>query len=102
MIKVTIKLQNHKIRMLKVTGHSLSAPYGEDLVCAGVSSVVTGGANALTNLAVRIKNTDGLAEFQVDDMDNETIQIKLSVIETQLLTIEETYSKYIKITRQEA
>jgi uncharacterized protein len=101
MIKVTIKIQNSLIRMIKVTGHALSAPYGEDLVCAGVSAIMTGGANALISPTVRIKNTDGLSEIQIDDLLDKDVQIKCRLIETQLETIEKSYSKYIKITRQE-
>lgn len=101
MIKITLKIQNSLIRMIKVTGHALSAPYGEDLVCAGVSAIMTGGANALQSPSVRIKNTEGLSEIQVDDVLDSIIQIKLRVLETQLNTIEKSYSKYIKITRQE-
>jgi uncharacterized protein YsxB (DUF464 family) len=101
MIKVTIKIQNSLIRMIKVTGHALSAPYGEDLVCAGVSAIMTGGANALISPTVRIKNTDGLSEIQIEDLLDKDVQIKCRLIETQLQTIEKSYSKYIKITRQE-
>jgi len=101
MIKVTIKIQNSLIRMIKVTGHALSAPYGEDLVCAGVSAIMTGGANALISPTVRIKNTDGLSEIQIDDLLDKDVQSKCRLIEIQLQTIEKSYSKYIKITRQE-
>lgn len=101
MIKVTIKIQAEKIRMIKVTGHALSAPYGEDLVCAGVSAIMTGGVNALVSPLVRIKNADGLSEIQIDNVEDKDIQIKCRMIETQLETIEKSYSKYIKITRQE-
>ncbi len=84
-----------------MTGHALSAPYGEDLVCAGVSAIMTGGANALISPTVRIKNTDGLSEIQIDDLLDKDVQIKCRLIEIQLETIEKSYSKYIKITRQE-
>ena len=84
-----------------MTGHALSAPYGEDLVCAGVSAIMTGGANGLISPTVRIKNTDGLSEIQIDDLLDKDVQIKCRLIETQLQTIEKSYSKYIKITRQE-
>ncbi len=101
MIQVTIILQNQAIKMMKVSGHAASAPYGKDLVCAAVSAVMTGGVNALPQLGVRIKNHDGLSEIQVDDISSETIQSVIKVLETQLQTIESSYPKFIKIMRQE-
>ncbi|MEY3609975.1 MAG: Cysteine protease Prp, partial [Bacillota bacterium] len=38
MIQVSIIRSNQLYRMMKVTGHANSAPYGEDLVCAAVSA----------------------------------------------------------------
>ena len=49
MIKVLIKLEEKKFKSLEINGHANSAPHGEDLVCAGVSSVLTGGLNNLEN-----------------------------------------------------
>ena len=49
MIKVLIKREENKIVSLEVKGHAKSAEQGKDLVCAGVSAVVTGGFNNLEN-----------------------------------------------------
>ena len=49
MIKVLIKSEEKKFKSLEIKGHANSAPHGEDLVCAGVSSVLTGGLNNLEN-----------------------------------------------------
>jgi uncharacterized protein len=101
MIQVTIILQNQVIKVMKVSGHAASAPYGKDLVCAAVSAVMTGGVNALPQSGLRIKNRDGLSEIQVDDLSNQDIQSVIKVLEIQLQTIESSYPKFIKIIRQE-
>ena len=49
MIKIKINKQNKQIVEVKVTGHANSAEYGKDLVCAGVSSICVGIANALVS-----------------------------------------------------
>lgn len=41
----------------RVTGHADSAPYGEDLVCAGVSALVVACENSLTLQGVDIETT---------------------------------------------
>ena len=49
MIKIVIKrdVSSQKIISIEVKGHANSDDYGKDLVCAAVSTVITGGMNAL-------------------------------------------------------
>ena len=47
MISVCVKQDAEGIRMIDVSGHAMQAPHGEDLVCAGVSCIMTGALNAL-------------------------------------------------------
>lgn len=46
MIQITVK-RNTYIESIEVKGHANSGPYGEDLVCAIISGITTGLANAL-------------------------------------------------------
>ena len=46
MIKVNLIKTNDIVTGLQVTGHAKSAEYGEDLICAAVSAILTGGFNA--------------------------------------------------------
>ena len=101
MIRVTIRQKNKRIYVLKVTGHAMSAPYGEDLVCAGVSAIMTGGANAFDTKGIRIQNREGLSDIQVDDLDDENHQAILNVMRIQLKTIAEAYPTFISINEQE-
>ena len=101
MIHVTIIQVKRQYKMMKVTGHADSAPYGEDLVCAAVSAVVTGGINALDLTAVKVKNIVGLADIQVSQPDHQANQSVYRVIHTQLKTIADAHPKFIRITLKE-
>ncbi len=101
MIQVTIIRSKQLYKMMKVTGHANSAPYGEDLVCAAVSAVMTGGINALNLKAVKVKNIEGLSEIQITNLQNLENQSVLHVISTQLQTIANDYPKYIRIQTKE-
>jgi uncharacterized protein YsxB (DUF464 family) len=101
MIQVAIIRKQQRYQMMKVTGHSNSAPYGEDLVCAAVSAVVTGGINALDLKAVKVKNTEGLSDLQILDLKHESNQSVYRVMHIQLQTIANEYPKFIRINLKE-
>ena len=103
MIKIQINKTNNKYSSLEVSGHSNFDEHGKDIVCAGVSAVVTGGINALANenknkISYRVK--DGYVNVDVLDIEDNNLQIIIDVIVTQLRTIEESYKKYVKISEK--
>ena len=102
MITVTIIRKQDAYQMMKVTGHAQSAPYGEDLVCAAVSAIMTGGINALDLKQAKVTNIEGLSEIQVLDLHHQPNQAVYRVMMTQLTTIAEAYPKYIRIRIKEA
>ena len=99
MISVNVTFIGKDVKTLIVSGHANYDKYGKDIVCAGVSAVVTGGINALENQIDNIKiiNEENLLGVEVVN-SNEYIQIVLNTILIQLETIEGSYKKYIKIT----
>jgi uncharacterized protein YsxB (DUF464 family) len=103
MIKVQINKTNNRYSSLIVSGHSNYDEHGKDIVCAGVSAVVTGGLNAL---AIENKNKisyrveDGYVNVDVLDIENDRLQLIMDVIVIQLKTIEESYKKYVKISEK--
>jgi len=100
MIKIKINKTNNKYVSLEVSGHSNYDEHGKDIVCAGVSAVVVGGLNALTNenkKQVSCKVRDGYVNVDVLDLNNDRLQLIMNVIIVQLKSIEESYKKYIKI-----
>ena len=103
MIKIKINKSNNKYSSLEVSGHSNYDEHGKDIVCAGVSAVVVGGLNALTNenkKKVSCKMSDGYVNVDVLDIENERLQLIMGVIIIQLRTIEESYKKYVKISEK--
>ena len=106
MIQVIIKENNQQILEIQVSGHADSAKYGKDLVCAGVSTTCVGIANALVNNHFldqgrgTIDVQEGFVKIKVNQFD-EVIQVVIETFVTILETIEESYSKYMKITKME-
>lgn len=103
MIKITIVEENKLIQSITVSGHANKSEYGKDIVCAGVSSIVVGGLNALSKLEDSNKFKaivdEGYVNIQVEDLSSDLIQLVLKVVVIQLESIEESYPKFIKIKR---
>ena len=100
MISVNVSFMGKDVKSLTVSGHANYDKYGKDIVCAGVSAVVTGGINALESQVnnIQIINEENKLGVEVIN-SNEYIQIVLNTILIQLKTIENSYKKYIKITK---
>lgn len=98
MIHVRVKEKNGKTVQMTVTGHAESGPYGYDLVCAGVSSIVTGLGNALDEIVpdAQLSVSHNRFSFTVPHPDEKSeIVMRTGLI--QLKTVEEVYGKYLKI-----
>ncbi|MBE6136348.1 MAG: ribosomal-processing cysteine protease Prp [Erysipelotrichaceae bacterium] len=97
MIKVTVIHQDNLIKSIEINGHAGSGPKGHDLVCAAVSAIITGGANALDNkknYKVVLESGHALIEMKEKDEDGNKV---LSTVWVMLKTVEESYSQFIKI-----
>lgn len=99
MIRVEVYIQGENIKGLKCKGHAEFAEFGKDLICASVSSILTGGFNTFQEedyeLLVLKK---GNAEVVIKD--NEHAKIVLETIITQLKTIEVSYPEFISINER--
>ena len=103
MIKIQINKTNNKYSSLIVSGHSNYDEHGKDIICAGVSAIVTGGLNALINenkKKISYRVNDGYVNVEMLDINDDKLQIIMDVIITQLKTIEESYKKYVKISEE--
>ncbi|MDD6466587.1 MAG: ribosomal-processing cysteine protease Prp [Erysipelotrichaceae bacterium] len=102
MIEVKINLVNGDICSLRISGHALQAPYGEDLVCAGVSSIGVGLLNALDILVPQCCQLTMKDYIEVKVLQNsEDVQLILKTAVIQLETIEAQYSNYVNVKKQE-
>ena len=98
MIKITANRKDGKIVNLTVKGHANSAPHGEDLVCAAVSSILVGGCNALSNPnCFAIKLEEGNASVTELSHANEHDYEVLEVMLVQFKSVEETSAKFLKV-----
>ena len=95
MIKVNLIKQDDQVIGLEVTGHANAAEYGKDLICAAVSSILTGGFNAFSEEDMNeCSLEEGYAKVVVC---SDKGQIILDTLIVQLKTIEISYPKNIKI-----
>lgn len=103
MVQADIGTGHGKILSVTVKGHACSGEYGQDLVCAGVSSIMTGALNALDILfpgQCRLEMSGNVMEAAADS-GNEQLQAVLRTIEIQLRTMEEQFPDHIKVIRKE-
>lgn len=99
MVKVKATFNKDYLQKLEVSGHADSGEHGQDLVCAGVSSIVFGTLNALTTFDLP-KNNIQIKENEII-IDNDGVSKDCNIIlETtliQLKTIEQSEYNYIVI-----
>ncbi|MBR3349912.1 MAG: ribosomal-processing cysteine protease Prp [Solobacterium sp.] len=98
MIRVNCSVKDGHIVHLKAKGHAEAGPYGEDLVCAGVSSILFGLCNALDESAgiETIEADQNLITVNILKPDQTTDTIMRTGL-IQLMTVEEQYSQFMKI-----
>ena len=99
MIHVRVVRKNHLIQSITVTGHADSDVYGQDLVCAIVSGIMTGLCNAMDILVGEddVIFEEGHIEIHVAK-PNEKTDLILETGLIQLKTAEEVNQDYLKVT----
>lgn len=98
MIKIEIIGTSNSFKSLVVKGHANSAPYGEDLVCAAVSAVITGGFNSIKNPKdFSIKLDEGHAYLKANGPISEEDKIVIHTIITSLETIASGNEAFVRI-----
>ncbi|WP_456278126.1 ribosomal-processing cysteine protease Prp [Bacillus sp. AK128] len=101
-----IRASNQHLKSVTISGHAEYDEPGKDIVCAGVSAVTFGAANAveeLCGIALQVEQgKSGFLRFiipSVHDGDKlEKVHFLLEGMLVSLKTIEESYSDFIKIT----
>lgn len=97
MITVQVTYHQHQLTTLHISGHALFANVGQDIVCAGVSSIVFGGLNALEQLFPEDSKLQVLDNAISMHNPTPSATIVLQVIFIQLQTIAESYPQYLRI-----
>ena len=98
MIRISYKSKDNFINEIEVTGHANYANYGNDIVCAAVSSIVTTSINSIIALdgnAISVLEHDGYIKVIVND--NKMASTLLNVMLNELKELADDYPKNIKV-----
>lgn len=98
MIHILAERHEGYITSMTITGHAEAGEYGQDLVCAGVSSIAFGLCNALSDLAglETIQAENNMISIQCEG-GNDLIEVILDTGLIQFQTVEQSYADYIDI-----
>ena len=94
MIKVFIRTEKQVITSITIKDHANFANYGQDLVCAAVSAICFGGANAVDAKGGQV--TIGEALIELKNINLSCDDVCFTIVQ-QLKTVSESYPKYISI-----
>ena len=95
-------LVTRKKSVISIKGHALYDDYGKDIVCSGISSIVTTSVNAILTFNKNyIKYTikDDLFTIEVNE-HNEIVDNLLNNMINMLEEVEKDYPKNIKIRKE--
>lgn len=98
MVNASAHQVNDVIKSITVSGHALFADYGKDIVCAGISCVVIGGANAI-DMAGGIAKVDETKQTITLKSTSPKTDVVLYTVWTQLETIAEQFPQNIQLTK---
>ena len=88
---------------IEIKGHADYAPYGEDIVCASVSSIITTCVNCIMNIdneSISYKDNGDMITIKKINSNN-IIDIILNTMIEMLKDLESKYNKNIKIESEE-
>lgn len=94
MIRVNVTYDDNNVYKMIIKGHAGFADAGKDIVCAAISAIAFGGANALDCYGANIKITDNKIEFEDPTGDAKDVMFTLL---TQFKTVSESFPQYIQI-----
>ncbi|ATZ18875.1 hypothetical protein ESOMN_v1c04930 [Williamsoniiplasma somnilux] len=100
MVKIVFTIKDKKYQKLEMSGHANAGDYGHDLVCAGLTAIVTGAMNNFDinyQTAIDIAVTDNYITIEVKDLKNNDLQLLMQMLKVQLETIAIQYPKNAKL-----
>lgn len=98
MIKVLIRFEEKNFKSLEVKGHANAGPYGQDIVCAAISGILTGCTNAIQEEDKFIlENDEGYYKLQAKDSLSPHDEAVIDTIIVGLKTIAKEYDKFVQI-----
>ena len=107
MIKIIVKYRSYpnEISSISATGHADSGEYGHDLVCAGVSTVMVGLANALDEkngkgFEISINEGNASITHRADQAYEHDYAVIFETALTMLKTIQISNSQFVEIVEK--
>ena len=103
MIKVVVSMTGSHYTSMEVSGHAGSGDAGFDLVCAGVSSIMTGALNGFDQFDPSAQlnlTSEPLITIELTN-HNDLNQKLFEFVLIQLQTVEHAHPKYIRILEKE-
>lgn len=100
MVDIIINYKNNKIIQFQMKGHANSDEYGKDLVCAGLTAIVSGALNAIDSYYkndVDIEVLKNKITIIVKQENNNNLQLILDMLKIQIQTITIQYPKNARI-----
>ena len=97
---IKVKVSKNQIT---IKGHANYAEYGQDIVCAAVSSIVTTSINACLSLdgsSIKYEDNEGLVIINVLNDSETTIKLIDNMI-NMLTELAEQYKKNITIIKED-
>lgn len=103
MISVVFTQNNEHYKSVAVSGHAFAQEPGFDLVCAAVSSIMTGALNGFDALVASAQlemSEEPYIKISVENADT-TSDLLFKFVYLQLKTLEEAEGEYLRIVEKE-
>lgn len=106
MIKARFLKDDSQLKGLEVSGHAFFAPHGQDIVCAGVSALVTTGYNSLLHyvgeekISLEVDESTGYMRYELSDLnqkEEKETEIILKTIKIGIDSIAQAYPGHVTI-----
>lgn len=110
MIKIDVQKNNDKVVYFKIEGHANSAEYGEDIICAAVSSAgqmtLNGMLEILNMKNLDYRETEGLIECslkfsEMPESETEKSSVLIDSMVSYLKAVAENYPRFVKLKIKE-
>ncbi len=99
MTRVKFLIGNNRLHGFEISGHSMFAPEGQDIVCAAVSSAALMAANTITEIlevSAKAEAESGSMFFHLSETNDKTEAI-LRGLELHLTELSKQYPHNIKV-----
>lgn len=103
MIHVMVKKKNDQVQEINLKGHANFDDYGKDIVCAGVSSILTTTVNGILSIkedAIQYHQTKDNFQIVLNSKDKITEKLLNNML-SLLKELEQDYPKNILVESEE-